>query len=117
MKCRSQQEPFLRPFADLTAIPCLNLVIRAAFIHKNQDNFYHQSCQKPIKWLIAILDEVSRETINQLTAYFGVWLTAYTIPLRRAGGGRPRKDTKVFCSVKRFLSSMKKAGDEAASLY
>ena len=86
MKCRSQQEPFLRPFADLTAIPCVDLVIRAAFIHKNQDNFYHQNCQKPIKWLRAISDDVSRETINQLTAYFAKWLTAYTIPSRRAAG-------------------------------
>jgi len=27
-------------------------------------------------------DDVSRETINQLTAYFAGWLTVFTIPLR-----------------------------------
>ena len=58
-----------------------------------------------------------RETITQLTAYFAKWLTDLyhtadvVLPVVSL-----HRDTKVFCSVKRFLSSMKKGSDEAASL-
>jgi len=73
-------------------------------MQKNQ--FFYQSCQTPVGWMRAISDsahliqldrnqigwkdadrpdDVSRETITQLTAYFTGQLKAFTIPLRLAG--------------------------------
>jgi methylated-DNA-[protein]-cysteine S-methyltransferase len=73
---------------------------------KNNNQFFYQSCQTPIGSIRAISDsahliqldwnqiswkdadrpdDVSRETITQLTAYFAGQLTAFTIPLRPAG--------------------------------
>ena len=72
---------------------------------ENDNQFFYQSCQTPVGWLRAISDsahliqldwnqigwtdadrpdDVSRETIAQLTAYFAGQLTDFTIPLRPA---------------------------------
>ena len=81
-------------------------------MHEHHNHFCHQSCQTPVGWLRAISDgahlvrldwnqigwkdpdrpdDVSRETINQLTAYFAGRLTAFTIPLRPAGVSQARE--------------------------
>jgi len=75
-------------------------------MQKNDKQFFYQSCQTPVGWIRAISDrthliqldwnqigwkdadrpdDVSRETITQITAYFAGQLTAFTIPLRPAG--------------------------------
>ena len=75
-------------------------------MNEHQAYFYYQSCQTPVGWLRAISDgvhliyldwnqigwkdpdrpdDVSRETISQLTAYFAGRLTDFTIPLRPTG--------------------------------
>ena len=75
-------------------------------MYEHRAYFRHQSCQTPVDWLRAISDgvhliyldwnqigwkepgrpdNVSRETINQLTAYFAGRLTDFTLPLRPAG--------------------------------
>ena len=75
-------------------------------MREHPNHFCHQSCKTPVSWLRAISDgahlvrldwnqigwkdpdhpnNVSRETINKLTAYFVGRLTAFTIPLRPTG--------------------------------
>ena len=81
-------------------------------MQEHHNHFYHQSCEAPVGWLRAISDgahlirldwnqiswkssdhpdDVSRETINQLTAYFAGRLTAFNIPLRPAGVSQARQ--------------------------
>ena len=99
-------------------------------MHEHHNHFCHQSCQTPVGWLRAISDgahlvrldwnqigwkgpdrpdDVSRETINQLTAYFAGRLTAFTIPLRPAGGSQLTPSHKDNVARKAFLIAHEKS--------
>ena len=81
-------------------------------MHEHYDHFSHQSCETPVGWLRAVSDgahlinldwnqigwkdpdrpdDVSRETIHQLKAYFAGRLTDFTIPLRPLGVSKARQ--------------------------